>query len=321
MVSSNKFLLREQSLIGQLICIMLVLIHHWSQKSDLTGIASIFVPFEYIGGCACCGFFFFSGYGLFESYNNNSVTFKRLFIRKRFVKVLVPFIFSCLIYYIIWIFREGQNFTFSIFIMSILGLNIKINGHFWFMQFLILLYISLYFSVLFVKEEKKQIILLIVANILLIVLLGRSCGYISSFGFCIGVMVSHFTKRCAIKLEKRTLLFTFFFFIICYYFAFYKNIFFKLTFTLSLFAFLPLLFWLSKKIKASKVLLWLAGYSYYFYLTNAMALIINAYAFGKNMNVLGLILYIVFNVFLGIVLKTIIDGFTKIISCYKISRK
>lgn len=122
------------------------------------------------------------------------------------------------------------------------------------------------------------------------------------------------------RFEKKTLFCALGAFLICYYFAFYENIFFKFTFTLSLIAFLPLLVWSSKKIKASIFLLWLSGYSYYFYLTNAMALIINAYAFGKNMNILGLILYIVFNVFLGIVLKTIIDVFTKIISCYKISR-
>lgn len=320
MKMASKLLSRDQSRIGQFICIILVLIHHWSQISELNGIVLIFSPFKYIGGCACCGFFFFSGYGLYESYKKNVKSFKRQFIRKRFSKVLVPFIFSCIIYYFIWIFRAKQNFTFSNFFLSALGLNLEVNGHFWFMQSLILLYVCLYFSILIVNTKTKQIILLFVVNILLILMIGRSCGYLSSLGFSIGIVASHTNSDKNMRFEKKTLFCALGAFLICYYFAFYENIFFKFTFTLSLIAFLPLLVWSSKKIKASIFLLWLSGYSYYFYLTNAMVLIINAYAFGKNMNILGLILYIVFNVFLGIVLKTIIDVFTKIISCYKISR-
>lgn len=187
----EKLLRLEQSKTGQLICVFLVLIHHWTQKEslDYNSLLSFFEPFKYIGGCACCGFFFLSGYGLFESYQKDSNLWLTTFLRKRMVKVFFPFFLFCLLYYVLWITKGGYRFDLMVFVKSVLGANLVINGHFWFMQCMLLLYWGLYCILKFIniQHRKIQIFCLFVYQCLLILILGKVYGYISSFAFFGGV--------------------------------------------------------------------------------------------------------------------------------------
>lgn len=308
-VMEYKLLKKEQSQIGQLLCIFLVLIHHWVQASSYDfGSLYIFLDFfKYIGGCACCGFFFLSGYGLFESYKRDSNYWLKSFFRKRMVKVVFPYMLFCLLYYVIWVAKGDKHFSIIVFLKSLFGFNLEINGHFWFMQFLLLLYLGLYFSLILFKDSHKQVFSLFVYQCFIILLVGKTYGCISSFGFVMGVIISYANKYNILRINIISIIICLLVFVFTYYLAFYKITLFKLTFFLNLCAFLPLLIVVLRKLAYSNMVGLFSKYSFYLYLTNALTLQTCSSLFNQKNIILSLGIYLVCNLLYGIFFKFFID--------------
>lgn len=303
----QKLLNKEQSLKGQLLCILLVLLHHWAQKSNLNNIE--FLGFlKYIGGCACCGFFFLSGYGIYESYLKNPLTWRSSFIKKRFGKVLFPFFIISGLYYLVYIFTTHTNFNITICLLSILGIDIRSNGHFWFMQFLILFYIGIYIISYITSNNKLQLFYIIIWNLLCIIIIGKNMGATSSLGCIVGIYCSIYMKIVSRILQNRLFLMgCLLIFIISFLGQIEFKEGFKINYLISLITFLPLLIYTSQRLVINRFLKMLQPYSFYLYLTNAFAINIYIRLEYKLGILLSLILYLLLNIIIAIIIKNLIS--------------
>ncbi|WP_304320028.1 acyltransferase family protein [Phocaeicola plebeius] len=299
----QEILNKEQSLKGQLLCILLVLFHHWAQKSNLNNIE--FLSFlKYIGGCACCGFFFLSGYGIYKSYLKDPIVWRSSFIKKRFVKVLFPFFIICSLYYLVHIFATHSNFDITTCLLSILGIDISANGHFWFMQFLILLYIGIYIISYITNNNKLQLLYITIWNLLCIILVGKNMGATSSLGFALGICCSIYIKIVSRIMQNKL------FFIGCLLIFIVSFVLqakfeegFKISYFVNLITFLPLLIYTSQKLVINRYIKMLQPYSYYLYLTNAFSIQIYIRLEHKLGILLSLILYLLLNITIAIIAK------------------
>lgn len=303
----QKLLNKEQSLKGQLLCILLVIFHHWAQKSNLNNLEFL-VFLKYIGGCACCGFFFLSGYGIYESYLKNPVTWQSSFIKKRFVKILFPFFIISSLYYIVYIFTTETNFNIITCILSILGIDIKANGHFWFMQFLILFYIGIYVISYITSNNKRQLLYITIWNLLCIILIGKNMGTTSSLGCIFGIYCSIYVNKVSRILQKRLFLIgCLLVFIISFVGQIEFKEGFKINYFVSLVTFLPLLIYTCRKLNINKFIKMLQPYSYYLYLTNGFSIHIYIKLEQEVGFILSLILYLLLNIIIAIIAKNLIS--------------
>ena len=164
---------------------ILIIFHHVSQKIT-TG--ENFSNFEYMGRYIVALFFFLSGYGLYFQYSNNS-TYMENFLRKRLVRIFIPFFIFIVIYVI---YRETLGEVVNVdFFLSFWRdhSNIIYNG--WFINSIIILYVIFYVS--FKMKGSKIAIFKLVFFILVYIFwkVYRSHGdweYVSIMAFLLGVV-------------------------------------------------------------------------------------------------------------------------------------
>lgn len=126
---------------------LFIIFHHISQKIT-TG--ENFSNFEYMGRYIVSLFFFLSGYGLYFQYSNNS-TYMENFLKKRLVRIFIPF-FIFIVIYVIYRATLGEVINVDFFLSFWKDhSNIIYNG--WFINSIIVLYVIFYVS--FVRKDSK----------------------------------------------------------------------------------------------------------------------------------------------------------------------
>ena len=90
---------------------LLIIFHHISQKVT-TG--ENFSNFEYMGRYIVALFFFLSGYGLYFQYSNN-VNYMKNFLRKRLVRIFIPF-YVFIVIYVIYRATLGEVINMDFFL-------------------------------------------------------------------------------------------------------------------------------------------------------------------------------------------------------------
>ena len=90
---------------------LLIIFHHISQKIT-TG--ENFSNFEYMGRYIVALFFFLSGYGLYFQYSNNA-TYMENFLKKRLVRIFIPF-FVFIVIYVIYRATLGEVVNVDFFL-------------------------------------------------------------------------------------------------------------------------------------------------------------------------------------------------------------
>ena len=126
---------------------LFIIFHHISQKIT-TG--ENFSNFEYMGRYIVSLFFFLSGYGLYFQYSNNE-TYMENFLKKRLVRIFIPF-FIFIVIYVIYRATLGEVINVDFFLSFWKDhSNIIYNG--WFINSIIVLYVIFYVS--FVGKDSK----------------------------------------------------------------------------------------------------------------------------------------------------------------------
>ena len=126
---------------------LLIIFHHISQKVT-TG--ENFSNFEYMGRYIVALFFFLSGYGLYFQYSNNA-NYMKNFLRKRLVRIFIPF-YVFIVIYVIYRATLGEVINVDFFLSFWKDHNnIIYNG--WFINSIIVLYVIFYIS--FVRNNSK----------------------------------------------------------------------------------------------------------------------------------------------------------------------
>ena len=126
---------------------LLIIFHHISQKVT-TG--ENFSNFEYMGRYIVALFFFLSGYGLYFQYSNN-VNYMKNFLRKRLVRIFIPF-YVFIVIYVIYRATLGEVINMDFFLSFWKDhSNIIYNG--WFVNSIIVLSVIFYIS--FVRNNSK----------------------------------------------------------------------------------------------------------------------------------------------------------------------
>lgn len=192
----------------KLIAACLVCLHHYFQyrfsfihdfSNELWG---LFLLNQQLGYSSVAIFFFLSGYGLMESHQHKQLNFIA-FIRKRLIKIYLPFLCVNTIWLsFIWVTKDG-NFSIIDFLYGIIW-----QGHdnvLWFIKVLILLYVIFYlYTISLINWSRKYSLCFLCISTMLISLIAyKVIGYYSYISiplFSIGILCSLyknsiFTKR------------------------------------------------------------------------------------------------------------------------------
>ena len=200
---------------------LLIIFHHISQKIT-TG--ENFSNFEYMGRYIVALFFFLSGYGLYFQYSNNA-TYMENFLKKRLVRIFIPF-FVFIVIYVIYRATLGEVINVDFFLSFWKDhSNIIYNG--WFINSIIVLYVIFYVS--FVKKDSKIAVYKLVFLTLVYIFWKAyqnhgDWEYVSIMAFLLGVF--WMKNRVSIDkiLEKNYFIFLVSFSILIYVFHYYEDI-------------------------------------------------------------------------------------------------
>ena len=158
-------------------------------------------------------FFFFSGYGLYKRYKTGEDYLKG-FLRHRFLKVLIPFLLTNVIY--LCVFAGDRISGVWQGITAIFGCPL-LNRNAWYVIELLLLYIAFYVCFRFIRSERAAMICLTLFTILMItcsLLLGHDSTsvnrrwfmgewwYNTTFMFIVGMFVARHEVRIRAAVEK-----------------------------------------------------------------------------------------------------------------------
>lgn len=200
---------------------ILIIFHHVSQKIT-TG--ENFSNFEYMGRYIVALFFFLSGYGLYFQYNNNA-TYMENFLRKRLVRIFIPF-FVFIVIYVIYRATLGEVVNVDFFLSFWRDhSNIIYNG--WFINSIIVLYVIFYVS--FKKKDSKtaSYTLTFLTLVYIFWKVYQNHGdweYVSIMAFLLGVFWMKYRSLIDKLIEKNYFVFLVSFSILMYVFRHYEAI-------------------------------------------------------------------------------------------------
>ena len=200
---------------------LLIIFHHISQKIT-TG--ENFLNFEYMGRYIVALFFFLSGYGLYFQFSNNA-TYMENFLRKRLVRIFIPF-FVFIVIYVIYRATLGEVVNVDFFISFWKDhSNIIYNG--WFINSIIVLYVIFYISF---KSKDSKIAVLKLVFLTLVYIFWKAYQdhgdweYVSIMAFLLGVFWMKNRVYIDKFLEKNYFIFLVSFSILMYIFRHYEVI-------------------------------------------------------------------------------------------------
>ena len=200
---------------------LLIIFHHISQKIT-TG--ENFSNFEYMGRYIVALFFFLSGYGLYFQYSNNA-TYMENFLKKRLVRIFIPF-FVFIVIYVIYRATLGEVVNVDFFLSFWKDhSNIIYNG--WFINSIIVLYVIFYVSFVGKNSKVAEYKLVFLTLVYIFWKAYQDHGdweYVSIMAFLLGVF--WMKNRISIDkfIEKNYFIFLVSFSILMYVFRHYEDI-------------------------------------------------------------------------------------------------
>lgn len=302
-MNNTNTLTHYQTNLLKVICIFIIIIHHWAQAILLDN----FYFLRSIGGHCCGIFYFLSGYGLYSSFIKDNQKWINNFFSYRIKKIFVPFIIANILYIIYqYYLNTPQNIISTI--EYICGIKL-INGHFWFLQALLLLYISSYFAFKFSKSNFKSLIaIVLVGNIIFI--LFHNLASIITLTYPLGIIYKRYEHIIAKRIRVNALFFICaLLFLITYYLLFYQNILMKFLFFPNILMFVYLILCLRQIMhKDYKIIDYIASYTFYLYMMNAFSIYFFYYINNKiPYEFINFFLYIAFNLLIAMYFKKICD--------------
>ena len=267
---NNHYLSKTNTTQIRGILIVIIILHHFAQS--MTNVGLMF-PFRSVGYLAVGMFFFYSGYGLMISKQNNS-TYMDNFIQKRLSKVYYPFILINAITLVIYYYVLSINFSIQEILMYTIGFKL-IDPITWYVILILFFYVIFYLC--FKKfNNAKGIKLLFIISLLYWVI----CRYLeistywynTSLCFSIGVFYSLYGVSLFSKIKQNYFIFSFMS-ILVFIITFALNVFYDVyginivIETMSSLAFILVTLNLSIKVNlSSPLLLYVGDFSYYMYL-------------------------------------------------------
>ena len=200
---------------------LLIIFHHISQKIT-TG--ENFSNFEYMGRYIVALFFFLSGYGLYFQYSNNA-TYMENFLKKRLVRIFIPF-FIFIVIYVIYRATLGEVVNVDFFLSFWKDhSNIIYNG--WFINSIIVLYVIFYVSFMNKDSKISEYKLVFLTLVYIFWKVYQDHGdweYVSIMAFLLGVFWMKNRVSIDKLLEKNYFIFLVSFSILMYVFHYYEDI-------------------------------------------------------------------------------------------------
>ena len=200
---------------------LLIIFHHISQKIT-TG--ENFSNFEYMGRYIVALFFFLSGYGLYFQYSNNA-TYMENFLKKRLVRIFIPF-FIFIVIYVIYRATLGEVVNVDFFLSFWKDhSNIIYNG--WFINSIIVLYVIFYVSFMNKDSKIAEYKLVFLTLVYIFWKAYQDHGdweYVSIMAFLLGVFWMKNRVSIDKLLEKNYFIFLVSFSILMYVFHYYEDI-------------------------------------------------------------------------------------------------
>jgi len=138
---------------------VLVVFHHLVQHAGVTdsGLISFLEDF---GVCFVGAFFFFSGFGLYESFKNKK-NYLKGFLLKRLPSILIPFLTVTAVF-VLDTTAQNVAITPKQLLLWFSGINL-INPHMWYIVEIVILYVLFFLLFRFIKNQKICIALLFIA--------------------------------------------------------------------------------------------------------------------------------------------------------------
>ena len=199
---------------------LLIIFHHISQKIT-TG--ENFSNFEYMGRYIVALFFFLSGYGLYFQYSNNA-TYMENFLKKRLVRIFIPF-FVFIVIYVIYRATLGEVVNVDFFLSFWKDhSNIIYNG--WFINSIIVLYVIFYVSFVWKDSKVAEYKLVFLTLVYIFWKAYQNHGdweYVSIMAFLLGVFWMKNRVYIDKFLEKNYFIFLVSFSILMYVFRHYEE--------------------------------------------------------------------------------------------------
>ncbi|MGN0327051.1 MAG: acyltransferase family protein [Lachnospiraceae bacterium] len=140
-----------------------IVLHHLVQQVGVSN-AGVIGFLENFGVCFVGMFFFFSGYGLLQSYHKKPDYLKG-FLRNRLPSILIPFYVCTAVYVLNSIFLEQEPFTIRT-ILQLLGI-LLINDQAWYIVEIALLYILFWVIFSLVKKENHAMLIMGIGTLFL----------------------------------------------------------------------------------------------------------------------------------------------------------
>lgn len=136
---------------------LIVLSHHISQSIPTDSRA--FHYFDKVGFLAVAVFFFYSGYGLIYNHVHDD-GYRKSFLKKRFINILLPYLLATCIYYVFYILIGNKWSISDVFYGFVAGLPIVKNS--WFVICIVFVYLFYYIVMNICKNNYKLLIVLMI---------------------------------------------------------------------------------------------------------------------------------------------------------------
>ena len=277
----NKFnklyLSRETTTSIKGIFVLLVFYSHLRQYITFSSIfdKTYLLIQNYLGQLIVCVFLFYSGYGIFESFNKKGKKYISQIPKNRILKTLLHFDIAILLFLFLNIVI-GKEMSIFEFLSSLIGWN-SIGNSNWFIFTILCCYATTYISFSIFKSEKKSLLMNFFAIFIVFVILSRfkeSWWYDTILCYPFGLLFSYLkTDFEKIVLKNNYVFYITSIFVLILFIIFYqiKNIYF-FEFAGVLFCLLIVLF--SLKINVSNsILMWLGNNVFSIYILQRIPMI------------------------------------------------
>ena len=302
------------------IACVLVIISHISIQLGGKG---VLILTSSVGYLAVGIFFFSSGYGLIYSFTNKD-NYLNGFIRKRVLKILVPFWFTNVFFLLINVVVYSKHYAHLDVIEYVFGIKL-ICGHHWFIVFLICFYLLFWLVGIALKKTSYIIAVMAILTLIISVLIGFKIIKYGDFGknilaFPIGMMVAKYNiviKKIISNASKKIGVISMAIFIVTY--AYYTIIKWHIGMENNLLvnyivdficqtSFIVMMLMLVQKYNVkSRVTLFISGISYEVYLIHQLGLDFAKYVFKGGYEAIVIVSGIMMAVVLGYAFKLMIE--------------
>lgn len=181
---NESYLSKEQTNILKGISAILILFVHLYPN---TGNNRILWPFHSIGYIVVGIFFFFSGFGVALGCKKKDNYIKG-FLKKRFISLFIPLLFTNTIYLAVHIGAFSERFTILEILEYLCGIKL-LNSAAWFIRVLMILFIFFWFCIKIGKGNQKYSIIVLTVLISVFTIIAFATGNKAESGSCYGFLL------------------------------------------------------------------------------------------------------------------------------------